>query len=175
MHRKELLMKRFICMILIIFICFILQSSVFHAIALADVVPNLLLIITVGIAYMRGGNEAIFIAFFCGLLQDCMYGQVIGLYTLILIIIAFLCGLCNRIYYKDDFTIPIILVGISDLFYNFYIYIFEFLLRNRQDLFFYFHRIMLPEVIYTLVVSIVLYKLLHMLNDLLERSESEEA
>lgn len=168
-------MRRFIGITLVIVTCFIIQSTIFQALALADVVPNLLIIVTVAVGYMRGQNEAIFTGFGCGLLVDCMYGEVIGLYALIYILIAFLIGFCNKIYYRDDFTIPLILVGVSDLSYNFLYYIFEFLLRNRQSFPFYFIRIMVPELIYTVLVSIFLYKLLHTLNGLLERSENKEA
>ena len=74
----------------------------------------------------------------------------------------------------DDYTIPIILVSVSDFLYGFFYYLFLFLLRNRLNLFFYLRRIILPELIYTVVVSIILYKLLHMLNVKLESSEYKE-
>jgi rod shape-determining protein MreD len=167
-------MKRTIIIFLIIILCFLLQTTVFQAVALADVVPNLLLVITVATGYMRGRKEALYTGLFCGLLLDLVYGSVIGLYALLFMVIGYLNGYCNKIYYKDDFTIPIILVGVSDLFYNFFYYVFEFLLRSRLHLLFYVRRIMLPELVYTVLVSVVLYKLLHTLNGYLEHSEKKE-
>jgi rod shape-determining protein MreD len=167
-------MKRCIVTIVIIILCYLLQTTVFQAIALADVVPNLLLIITVAVGYMRGRKEALFTGLFCGFLIDCQFGTVIGLYALLYMLIGYLNGYCNKIYYKDDLTIPIILVGVSDLLYNFLFYIFEFLMRSRLDLFFYFRRIMLPNLVYTVLISVVLYKLLHKLNGFLERFENKE-
>jgi rod shape-determining protein MreD len=167
-------MKRFISTIFVIILCFLLQTTVFHEIALANVVPNLLIIITVAVGYMRGHKEGLFVGIMCGLLVDFVYGDVIGLYALIYMSVGYLNGFCNKIYYRDDFTIPIILVGISDFYYNFFYYIFNFLLRNRLNFFFYLRRIILPELVYTVLVSVVLYKLLHMLNALLEHSETKE-
>lgn len=168
-------MKRIIAYFFVIILCFLLQTTVFQSIALADVVPNLLLIITVAIGYMRGRKEALFTGLFCGLLIDLTYGRVIGLFGLFFMIIGYLNGFCNKVYYKDDFTIPVVLVGISDFFYSFFYYIFEFLLRSRLNLGFYIRRIILPELVYTVLVSVVVYKLLHTLNGLLERLENKEA
>lgn len=167
-------MKRFFIMIIIIIISFLFQSTVFQALALADVVPNIMLIVTVSIGYMRGRKEAMFTGLVFGLIADCMYNDVIGLYGLIYMVIGYLNGYSNKIYYRDDFTMPVILVGISDLVYSFMIYISTFLLRNRLDILYYFFRRMLPELVYTVFISVILYKLLHMLNNRLEKNESGE-
>ncbi|BBF42235.1 rod shape-determining protein MreD [Lachnospiraceae bacterium KM106-2] len=167
-------MKRFICMIFLIVICFLLQTTVFQAIALANTVPNLLLILIVAIGYMSGKVEGMFLGFFCGLIVDCMYGQVIGISALLYMLVGYLVGICNKIYYRDDLTVPIILVAASDLIFNFCYYVLVFLLRARLNFLFYFRRIMMPELVYTVFVSIVVYKLIHSLFGLLDRSTNKE-
>lgn len=166
-------MKRFFITFFVIIVCFLLQTTIFQRLALADEVPNLLLIITVSVGYMRGRTEGMFTGFFCGLLVD-MYGDVLGLHALLYMIIGYCVGICNMIYYKDDYTLPIMLVGVSDFFYNFFFYVFSFLLRGRLNFLYYLRRIMLPELVYTVLVSILLYKLLHTLNGILEKKESME-
>lgn len=167
-------MKRFITIGLLIVICFILQSTVFQVLALANVVPNLLVIVTAAIGYMRGRKEGLVTGLVCGLLVDMAYGDVIGLYGMIYMFVGYLNGLCNKVYYRDEITIPIILVGVSDLIYSILFYLFGFLLRNRLNLFFYFRRIMLPELVYTVAISILLYKGIHSINQWLEKSEAKE-
>lgn len=167
-------MKRFIITAIIILLCFLLQTTVLQKLALADVVPDLLLIVTVAAGYMRGRKEAIYTGLLCGLLTDLYFGSVIGLYALLYMFIGYLNGYCNKIYYRDDFTIPIILVGISDFIYNFFYYVFEFLLRGRTNFLFYLGRIILPQIVYTVLVSVILYKALHTFNTLLEHSETKE-
>lgn len=157
-------MKRLISTILVVFVCFVLQTTLFQTLALADVVPNLLLIATVAYGYMGGEKEGILVGLLCGLLIDLFFGSVIGLNSLILMIIGYLNGVLNKIYYTDDLTIPLIIICISDIFYNFLYYMFEFLLRGRLNLFFYLKRIILPEVVYTVLISVILYKLLHTLH-----------
>lgn len=167
-------MKRFITTTLVIIVCFLLQSTVFQSLSIAGVVPNLLLIVTVAAGYMHGRKEGIYVGLACGLLVDICYGDLVGLFGLMYMCIGYLNGYAHKVYFRDDYTIPIILVSISDFLYGFFYYIFLFLLRNRLNLFFYLRRIILPELIYTVVVSIVLYKLLHVLNVKLESSEYKE-
>ncbi len=168
-------MKRLIVYTLEIIILFVLQSSSFHYFRLADIMPNLLLILVVSTAYMRGRLSGMVLGFFSGLLVDLMFGSyIIGLYALLYLLLGYLMGFTNKIYSEDDYTLPIVFIGISDLIYSFFYYIFEFLLRGRLNFFFYLRRIILPELIYTIAVSILLYKLLHMINHRLERKKDEE-
>jgi len=152
-----------------------LQTTIFQWIALANVVPNLLLILTVSNGFLRGRKSGITVGFFCGLLIDLCFGKIIGLYAFIYMVIGYANGFANVVFDRDDQIIPIILVGISDLFYFFLSYIFNFLLRGKLDIFFYFTRIGLPEIVYTLLISIFLLKLFYIINKHLERAEKEEA
>lgn len=167
-------MKQFIMSVIAIIVCFLLQSTVFQALSIAGVVPNLLLIVTVAAGYMHGRKNGIYVGLACGLLVDICYGDVIGLFGLMYMCIGYLNGYAHKVYFRDDYTMPIILVSISDLLYGFFYYVFLFLLRNRLNFFFYLKRIILPELIYTVVVSIVLYKILHIMNVKLERSAYKE-
>ncbi len=168
-------MKRLIVYILEIIILFVIQSSSYHYFKMADIMPNLLLILVVSTAYMRGRFTGMVLGFFSGLLVDLMFGSyIIGLYALLYLLLGYLMGFTNKVYSKDDYTLPIIFIGISDLIYGFFYYIFEFLLRGRLHFLFYLRRIIIPEIIYTIAVSIMLYKLLHMINHRLERKTDEE-
>ena len=48
-----------------IIICFILQNTVFQALALASISPNLLVILTSSMGLMRGKKEGMLVGFFC--------------------------------------------------------------------------------------------------------------
>ena len=168
-------MKRFIIYFLEILICFLIQSAMFHYIALANIVPNLIIILVAATAYMRGKTTGMLLGLFSGLLIDLIYGNyIIGLYALIYMLLGYFIGFTNRYYSNDDYTLPIVIIGVSDLIYGFSYYIFEFLLRGRLNLLYYFRRIILPEIIYTVAVSVLLYKLLHMINNRLMRNLEEE-
>lgn len=166
-------MKQGIFTVLLVFFCYILQTTVFHSLAIAGVMPNLLLIITVSNGYMKGQTNGLLTGFFCGLFIDMILYDVIGVCALIYMVIGFLVGYANRIYYGDDFTIPMILIGLGDLCYSFLYYICMFLLRNRMNLPYYFARIMIPEMVYTLAIGIFLYKFMHWADHLLNRPKED--
>ena len=122
---------------ILIIICFVLQTTFFQSIKLAGVVPNLLLILTVSVGYMRGRTEGLVTGLVCGLMFDMVYGSVIGLYGFGFMAIGFLNGYCQKVYFTDAIVLPIVLVTLSDLFYGIYYYIVEFLMRGRVDILFY--------------------------------------
>jgi len=124
---------------------------------------------------MRGRTEGLMVGFFCGLLIDLNYGTVVGLYALFYLLIGYLSGYTYKIFVRDDITIPLILIGVSDLVYFFLHYVFVYLLKGKLNIGFYFLRMGLPEVIYTVIISIFLYKIFNIINSKLEKKEEEEA
>ena len=66
-------MKRKIAIALLIGVCFLLQSTVFQTLSLASISPNLLLIITASLGFLRGEKEGLFVGFFSGLLVDVFF------------------------------------------------------------------------------------------------------
>lgn len=167
-------MKRFFVYIFLVLFCFLLQTTLFQWLELAGIVPNILILLVVSIGYMRGSNEAMFTGILCGLCMDLMYGNYIGYYAFLFLTIGFLSGYSNYFYEPEDYTVPLILIGIGDLAYGFLFYILSFLLRARLDLFYYFRRIMIPEAIYTVVVAIILFKFFHGLEKWMFKLENKE-
>lgn len=168
-------MLRKVLVTIIIFACFILQSSVFTSLSLGGIVPNLMIIITSAFGFMRGEKEGLMIGFVCGLLNDVFYGEILGLYALILMYIGFLNGKFSRIFYPEDIKLPLALISISDLSYSMLCYILLFLLKERFDFVWYLMNVILPEVIYTIIVTLVLYPLVLKLNKKLEAREKRRA
>lgn len=168
-------MKRLIVYVIEILVCLVIQTSMYNYISLADIMPNLILILVVSNAYMQGQMTGLLLGLFSGLLVDLMSGSyIIGIYALIYMLIGYCIGYTNRYYSNDDYTFPIIIIAISDLGFGFLFYVFEFLLRGRLKFLFYLKRLILPEIIYTVVVSIFLYKLLHMIHNRLEHKPEEK-
>lgn len=167
-------MKRFIVVTLEILICFLLQTTIFQWFPLAGVTPNLLLILTVSIGFMRGRTEGLFIGAVCGMLIDFYYGDLIGICMLIYLIIGYLSGYANKIFVEEDLHIPLLLIGAGEFLYFFFYYVLEFLLRGRLNVIYYFIHIGFPRIIYTVVVAILMYKFLNRINSLLEQSKDKE-
>ena len=154
-------MRRKVTLALLILVTFILQSTVFQSLAIASIAPNLLLILTVSFGFMRGKKEGLFVGFFCGLLIDIFYGNLIGFYALIYMYIGFINGFLYKVFYDEDVKVPMVLVAISDLAYGMTVYVLQFMLRGRLGIFNYLRHIIIPEMVYTVLITVILYRLLY--------------
>ena len=143
------------------------------ALSIASIVPNLLLILTVSFGFMRGKKEGMFVGFFCGLLIDIFYGSMIGFYALIYMYIGFCNGFLYKIFFDEDVKVPMVLVAGSDIAYGVLVYGLQFMLRGRLDFFSYLQHIILPEMVYTVLLTAVLYRPLYRLNRWLTENEWE--
>ncbi|MGN1197805.1 MAG: rod shape-determining protein MreD [Acetatifactor sp.] len=164
-------MLRKIVVTLFVIVCFILQCSVFGNFAFAGIIPNLMIILTASFGFMRGENDGLIIGFFCGLLNDIFFGSVLGFYALLMMYIGFLNGKFSRIFYPEDIKLPIALIITSDLSYGILCYILLFMLQGKFQFGYYFLHVILPEALYTIVVTMFLYPLILKVNEKMETGE----
>lgn len=158
-----------------IFVCFVLQCSVFTSLSFAGIIPNLMIILTSSFGFMRGEKEGLVIGFFCGLVSDIFFGEFLGFYALVLMYIGFLNGKFSRIFYPEDIKLPLALIVVSDFSYGILCYILLFLLRGKFNFPYYFAKIILPEALYTIVVTMFLYPVILKVNQKLEAREKRSA
>ena len=157
------------------FICFLLQSTVFPNLAFGGIIPNLMIIVTASYGFMRGRKTGLLVGFFSGLIMDMFSGNILGFYALIYMYIGYLNGVFRKMFFPEDIKLPIALIVSSDFLYNIVIYILTFLLKGRFQFTFYFLNIIIPEMVYTIVVTCVLYPLLLLVESHLEWREKEGA
>lgn len=151
-------------MTILIIICTLLQCSVFQFIEIASIKPNLLLIVTVSFGLMRGRKSGLTTGFFCGLCCDLFFENILGFQALVYMWIGYLAGYFYRIFYDDDIKTPLLLISVADLLYGGCQYFFTFLIRGRINFFFYLGRIIIPEILYTIILTIVTYRILYSIN-----------
>ncbi len=168
-------MKRFFVVTVLVIVCFLLQCTVFHALAFGGIVPNLLIVMTASFGFMRGEKTGLTIGFFCGLLMDIFFGEVIGFNALLYMYTGYTNGKFNHIFFPEDVKLPIALIICSDLFYSITYYILMFFLRTRFHIGHYFLHVILPEIVYTIVITIFLYPVILWINRRLESSEKRSA
>lgn len=168
-------MKRVITLIFLITASFILQCTVFKYLAFGGVCPNLLLALTSCFGFMRGQNEGMLVGFFSGLIVDVFFGGgILGLYALVYTVMGYLNGYFHRVFYPEDVKLPILFIAASDFSYCMIIYVFLFLLRRRMAFFSYLRRVMLPEVVYTVLATLILYRFILRINMRLEADERKQ-
>lgn len=168
-------MRRKIMVFIVIAVCFLLQSTVFEALSFASISPNLLIIVTAAFGFMRGKKEGLWIGFFCGLLLDIFYGSFLGFYALIYMYIGYFNGKFRKLFYPEDIKLPLLLIAGSDMVSNFVIYFLRFFFRGKFQIGYYLFHIILPELVYTMLVSIFLYIIILKINQQLEIKEKRSA
>lgn len=164
-------MKRKLTMTLLIIAGCLLQCSVFQFIEIASIKPNLLIILTVSFGLMRGRKSGLITGFFCGLCCDLFFESIVGFQALIYMWIGYFAGYFYRIFYDDDIKTPLLLISVADLFYGLCQYGFTFLFRGRIHFFFYLGRIIIPEMLYTLILTILTYRIFYHINLKLSKTD----
>ena len=168
-------MLRKITRVILILFCFLLQTTLFRSLAFAGIVPNLLIVLTSAFGFMRGEKEGLLIGFFSGILCDIFFADILGFYALVYMYIGFLNGKFCKIFYPEDIKLPLALITASDLSYGVLCYVLLFLLRGRLNFPFYLGTVILPEVVYTIVITCLLYPLALFVNNRLEGFERKRA
>ena len=158
----------------VLIVNFALRSTIFPYIETLGVTPNTDLIIIVSYGILRGDVEGAILGFFAGLLHDIYFNSYIGLYALISMLIGFFCGKPFKDFFRENYFLPLSLVAISSLVYQFVLYVINFFFRVNLDFPFYFRTIILPASVYTIILTVPIYSLLYGINNKLEAYEKNK-
>ena len=77
---------------------------------------------------------------------------------------GYISGYAFRSFYDDDLKVPLFLVAGTDLLYNLSVYGLQFLLRGRLGFLTYIYRIIIPEIVYTVFLTIIVYRIFYWIN-----------
>ena len=143
--------------------------------AIAGIAPNLLLMFTCIVGFMRGRTSGLMVGFFSGMLIDVLSGGMIGFTALIYIFVGYFNGMFYKEYTKEQMLLPISLVAMCDFSYGLIYYVITYVMRNKLHLSFYVSKVILPEMIYTVCVTIFAYIFVYFINrwlDLLSKKRN---
>ena len=168
-------MKRKVITFFIILISFLLQSTLFVKLKFGAVSPNLMLVVTSSFGFMRGRKSGIAVGAISGLLVDIFWGQLLGFHTLLYTVIGYLNGSFERLFYDEDVKLPIVLISASEFLYGICIYVFVYMLQGDFAFGTYLFSIIIPELVYTILVTLILYQVIPHINRKLESEEQRSA
>ena len=163
--------KRIMAILAVIVVAFLLQTSVFNHLELASVVPNLLVLLTAFAGFMNGRMEGMFVGFTAGFIADLYFSEWFGMFALIYLVIGFLNGSFRTAFFGDDIKLPLLYVAVSDLVYGIIIYLCLYMPREQYEFVYYFFNVMMPEAVYTRLITIIFYLPLIRLNQWIHKTE----
>jgi len=158
---------------ILILLNYVLQTSVLPQIAILGVTPDTALVFIVCYGILRGDVEGALFGFSAGLLQDMFSGGPLGMFALIGFLVGYASGKPFRDFFKDNYFLPFIVVLVAVFFQQFVIYIGSFLFLGYLNIWHFVWTIMIPTAIYTVSLAIPLYSLMHFINGLIEKRETD--
>ena len=150
-------MKRKLCELILIVIFYLLQVTLGRAIEIGSIAPNFLIILPVLLGFLCGKDEGIYVGLVSGLMYDVFFGNV-GFSSIVFMYIGYISGLFYQKYEENEMLIPLAILAVSNFAYGFISCVGNFLLHNKLDMVYYLSRFVFPELVYTVLITIILYK-----------------
>lgn len=156
---------------LFVVINFVLQTTLLQYIQIRGILPNTAIIMIVSYALLRGSTEGAIVGLCSGLLQDMFFGTSIGYFALLNMLTGYLAGRSHHNFYRENYLMPLMLCTMAVFLYESTIYFTSFLFRGQLNFFYYLGRMILPETVYTAILTVLIYRILFMVNEWLELKE----
>lgn len=156
-------MKKTISIILMFvtfLIIYFLQSNFFNWFTIAGVKPNLFIILTLFISLFAGAKIGTAYGIFFGIFLDVVIGRSIGISSIMYALVGAIGGYFDKNFSKDSrMTIMLMVAGITAS-YEIIIYFLNYFILNGNLEILEFLKILLIEIIYNIIITIIIYPLI---------------
>ena len=146
-------------LIVIALTIYFLQENFFSWFTIAGIMPNLFIIYVLFIGLFSGRNKGTIYGILIGLVLDIVVGNKIGIYTITLGAVGFAAGIFAKNFSKDSkLTIMLMVAGFTVAF-ELVVYILNHFMLNTNLELFTFFKILIVEVVYNIILTIINYPL----------------
>ena len=146
-----------ILLILTIFIVYFLQSNFFTWFNIAGIMPNLFVVIVLFIGLFASKTMGTIYGIVIGLILDLLFGRSVGIQAVSLGLIGFLAGIFDKNFSKDSRMTIMLMVLSSTVIVEVLNYLFKYMFEGISVEIFNFVKILILEVIFNLLLTIILY------------------
>jgi rod shape-determining protein MreD len=156
------LKKTIINIILVVtaLIVYYLQSNFFSWFNIAGIMPNLFVILALFIGLFSNQTMGTAYGVGIGLVLDLLLGNKIGIYAVTLGLIGFLAAIFDKNFSKDSRMTIMLMVLSSTVIFETISYLMKYILLSTNLEIINFIVILIIEVIYNLLLTIILYPLI---------------
>ena len=158
-----------ICAVLILGV--LIETTIVSRMAVFGIAPDIMLSIIVSYSILRGDSEGALAGLCGGLLLDIAAGQAIGLYSMLGLLVGYIVGKPFRDFYRESYLLPMFITGVTAVIYGLAIYMFNTLTIAYVGMLSHMGTVVLPTTVYTMIVSIAVYRILYAVNYLVELYE----
>ena len=149
-------------------IIYYLQSNLFMWFNIAGVKPNLFVVLALFIGLFANRTMGIAYGVGVGVLIDILIGKTIGINAISLGIIGFLAAVFDKNFSKDSRMTIIFMVAGSTIVFEIITYLLNYMILGINVEILNFIIILVIEVIYNIILTIILYSLIQKLGYYIE-------
>ena len=163
-------MKLIAMIVVTILAMYAAQSSLLTYLDYNGVSANLMLLLTVSTAFLRGHYFGVAMGFCTGLLQDLTTGDFFGCATFAYMTAGLVFGKFSERVVKEQFLIPVISAPIAAAIYFFITTGFILMFGYPLDILYAINKILIPLIFYQLIFSLPVHKIVYEFDKMLAGS-----
>lgn len=152
------------------FLVYFLQVNIFSSFTIAGISPNLFVIYILFIGLFSNQILGTSFGIITGLILDLLYGKVIGISGVMYCVIAYLGSYFDKNFSKENKLTIMFMVAGSTLIFEFGAYFLNSIILNFDREYMFFAKIVIIEIIYNILLSIILYPLIQKFGYSIERT-----
>jgi len=149
----------YILLFIVFLIIYFLQANLFTWFNLADIKPNMFVILVLFIGLFAGRKLALTFGIIFGIFIDLFIGKNVGVTSVMLGIIGLLGGYFDKSFSKDSRMTVMLMTIIATLVYETGAYMINTLIMSTNIEIIPFLKILIIEMLYNAILMIILYPL----------------
>lgn len=149
-----------ICLILVFFLIYFLQSNFFTWFTIDGIMPNLYVILVLFIGLFTKRKLGLIFGVGFGLYLDIVLGKVVGGSALALGLVGMMGEILSKNFSKDSrFTVTLMVMGTTAI-YEILVYVITILRTNATIEIFAFLKILSIEIVFNALITIIIYPII---------------
>lgn len=149
-----------IVLILLVFVIYFLHSNFFNWFTIAGIMPNLFVIFVLFIGLFGNRSMVVIYSSLLGILLDLLFEQRVGINLIGLVLVGVIATLFDKNFSKDSRITIMLMVFGSTVIFEVVTYFMNYVLYSINMEILSFIIILVCEVIYNILITIIIYPLI---------------
>lgn len=149
--------KRYITSYVLLFVAFILQTTLVRELSVLNVAPSLLLVLAVCFSLVNDEIASAVFSLVAGFLLDISSGRVLGFNGLLMMYMSLAIAYFGQDYFRDTSRSAAFLVMICTLVYETLFSVFNFAIFGEGSVFYVLLKVVLIETLYNGIIAMPVF------------------
>ena len=149
-----------VVLVLLTFVIYFLQSNFFNWFTIAGIMPNLFVIFVLFVGLFGNRNMTIVYSCILGIILDLLFEEKVGVNLIGFVLVGIVATVFDKNFSKDSRVTIMFMVFGSTIFFEIVTYFMSYVLYSVNMEVFKFTIILIVEVIYNILITIIVYPLI---------------